>query len=758
MAMRVGQQFGNYCLISLLGEGGFADVYLAEHIYLGTQAAIKVRRTQLASEGIEQFRLEARLIARLEHSHIVHVQDFGVKDGMPFLIMNYAPNGTLRQRHPKGTRVPLPQVISYVNQVASALQYAHEHHIIHRDIKPENLLVGRNNEILLSDFGIALLTQNSLSQSTHELAGTIAYMAPEQIEGHPRFSSDQYSLAVLIYEWLCGSRPFHGSFMEVAAQHGTSPPPPLHERVPTLPLAVEQVVLTALAKEHRQRFATIQAFASDLEQACLSAGLQSSAPTWLSITPPLADPGMALYPVPAPIKLITPQSQPAPLTEIGSLPSIPASSLPAVSPEQSGLAQVPVHPPHRGPSRRTVLLELAALAGAGVIGTGLTWLFHTHTSQKTSATPGSTPSSGPSSSSHTTNTTNSSGAMFGFDPAHTHYNTKEKLLSAANVSQLVLYWTAPTASTILSSPSVANGVVYVGSNDGSLYAFDADTGKKRWSHLTGGEITSSPAVTRTTIYVGSRDSYFYAFDAMTGTLRWRFLTGDLIDSSPCVVYGVVYVGSNDYKLYAFDAATGKPYWATSTHYTINSSPAVYNGSIYVGLPDARLYAFDAVSGTLNWSYPTGSWINSSPTVANGFVYIGSEDGTLYAIHANNGTKYWAVSIGSQINSSPAVANGTVYVGADDGNLYAFNAMTGKQLWTVSVGNQIHSSPVIANGTVYIGSDNGKLYAFNATSGQQLWSILIGHQISSSPTIANGVVYIGSDDGKLYAFHVTGTIS
>jgi eukaryotic-like serine/threonine-protein kinase len=134
MADRVGQQLGNYRLIRLLGQGGFADVYLAEHIHLDTQAAIKVLSMRLTSDNMEHFRTEARTIARLVHPHIVRVLDFGVEDGTPYLVMDYAPQGSLRQRHPKGTRLPLTTIVDYVKQVAEALQYAHEKKLIHRDI------------------------------------------------------------------------------------------------------------------------------------------------------------------------------------------------------------------------------------------------------------------------------------------------------------------------------------------------------------------------------------------------------------------------------------------------------------------------------------------------------------------------------------------------------------------------------------------------------------------------------------------------
>src|SRR5258708_1999717 len=176
---RVGQQLGNYRLIHLLGKGNFAEVYLGEHIHLNTQAAIKVLHGQLARNDIEGFLTEARLIAHLRHPHIIQVLDFGVEDDIPFLVMDYAPHGNLRQRHPRGTQLPLDTINSYVKQLASALQYAHDKGLIHRDIKPENILLGHNNEVFLSDFGIAIVSQSSGSQHTHETAGTMAYMAPE---------------------------------------------------------------------------------------------------------------------------------------------------------------------------------------------------------------------------------------------------------------------------------------------------------------------------------------------------------------------------------------------------------------------------------------------------------------------------------------------------------------------------------------------------------------------------------------------------
>ena len=267
MADRVGQQFGNYRLVSLLGQGGYAEVYLGQHVRLSLQAAIKVLHAYLTGQEAEHFYQEAETIAKLTHPSIVRILDFDVQEGVPFLVMDYAPGGSLRRRYPKGNVVPLPQIVPYVKQVAAALQYAHEQKFIHRDIKPENMLVGRQQEVLLSDFGLAALAHSSASLSAQEAVGTLPYMAPEQIEGHPRAASDQYALAVVVYEWLCGSRPFEGSVSEVMVQHLSLPPPSLRERVPAISAGVEQVVLRALAKEPKERFASVQDFATALERA-----------------------------------------------------------------------------------------------------------------------------------------------------------------------------------------------------------------------------------------------------------------------------------------------------------------------------------------------------------------------------------------------------------------------------------------------------------------------------------------------------------
>lgn len=257
----VGQQLGDYKLTHLFGKGGMAEVYLGKHVNSGMEAAIKVWQAYLPGEMYEQFHQEIIAIAGLAHPNIVPVRDFGVVriNGMPFLVMDYAPKGSLLQKFPRGQPVDPVTLAPYVQQIADALHYAHEQGIIHRNLKPENVLRGAKREALLSDFGMSFISslqgQNMQVQNIQAAVPATAYMAPEQIQGQAVPASDQYALAAMIYEWLTGSPPLRDQ------------PQPLRQKIPTLSQDVNEVVMTALEKETKNRYASIQAFAKAFEAA-----------------------------------------------------------------------------------------------------------------------------------------------------------------------------------------------------------------------------------------------------------------------------------------------------------------------------------------------------------------------------------------------------------------------------------------------------------------------------------------------------------
>jgi outer membrane protein assembly factor BamB/photosystem II stability/assembly factor-like uncharacterized protein len=366
-------------------------------------------------------------------------------------------------------------------------------------------------------------------------------------------------------------------------------------------------------------------------------------------------------------------------------------------------------------------------------------------------------------------------SVYGYNPAHTHASPETNdRISASEAPELGRAWTASTGAPTDTSPAVANGVAYIGSFDGKLYAYDASGSagcsstpkvcSPLWTGATGSLLYSSPAVDHGVVYVGSTDGKLYAFDAdgasgcsgnpKTCAPLWTASTGGQIQSSPTVDGGRVYVGSNDSKLYVFDAggSTGcsgspkicAPLWTAPTGGAVQDSPAVEGGRVYVGSLDNKLYAFDAAGSTgcagspkvcsPLWTGATGGPLYSSPTVADGRVFIGSFDNSLYAFDAAGSTgcagspklcsPLWRGTTGWHIFvSSPAIANGVVYIGSEDAKLYAFRAdgssgCSGSPkvctpLWTATLaGTAAYSSPSIVNGTLFIGS-TGAISAFDA---------------------------------------------
>lgn len=311
MIDRSGQKLDNYRLFNLLGRGSFGEVYLAQHVVRKTRVAIKIfnidakqvhdldGRLLLWQVAIKIFNIdskqmnqpdiseEIRNLVRLNgHPNIVRIIDFSVKPPAPFIVMDYAPNGTLATKHPRGIPVPLATVMVYVKQIASALQYAHDESLIHRDVKPANILVAQNGTLLLSDFGITIPSQSMLVANIRgyqDFAGTPEYMAPEQIQSRPSRASDQYALAILVYEWLTGYPPFMGNQRDILNKHLSITPAPLPR---TVSPEIAAVLMKALSKNPENRYPTIQNFASELEHA-YNEVLQGSQTPTLVEKPPL---------------------------------------------------------------------------------------------------------------------------------------------------------------------------------------------------------------------------------------------------------------------------------------------------------------------------------------------------------------------------------------------------------------------------------------------------------------------------------------
>jgi serine/threonine protein kinase len=265
-----GQIIGNYLILERLGSGEFGSVYRAQNKMVAERiVAIKLINDKYVSsqEECQQFIHEARVLLRLKHQHILPVFDIGEQDGVPYIVLEFAPKGSLRNLFAPQSGQPLPveQALTIIRQVGQALQHAHQQGIVHRDLKPDNILFNENGEALLADFGISTELPTSTVRNTESISGTPPYMAPEQFQGLVSKLSDQYSLGCITYELVTGRKPFPANDFAVwAYKHSYEMPASPRQFNPAVPAYVEQAILRAMAKDRTQRFPDIAAFVAAL--------------------------------------------------------------------------------------------------------------------------------------------------------------------------------------------------------------------------------------------------------------------------------------------------------------------------------------------------------------------------------------------------------------------------------------------------------------------------------------------------------------
>lgn len=271
--LQSGQMLGPYRIISQIGKGGMANVYKAYQASVDRYVAIKVLPSQLAEsqEFATRFHQEARIIAKLEHPHILPVFDYGESDGVAYFVMRYLEAGTLKDKMEAGRPLPLNDIDKIVTQLTDALSYAHTHGIIHRDLKPANALIDSHGNIFLTDFGIAKLMESASPRltQTDAIMGTPAYISPEQAQSQPVDQrSDIYSLGIIVYEMVTGGVPFTADTPLAVLFKHISDPLPLPSLVkPDIPPSIEKVILKALAKDPKDRFATAEEFVAAWKRA-----------------------------------------------------------------------------------------------------------------------------------------------------------------------------------------------------------------------------------------------------------------------------------------------------------------------------------------------------------------------------------------------------------------------------------------------------------------------------------------------------------
>jgi len=341
-------------------------------------------------------------------------------------------------------------------------------------------------------------------------------------------------------------------------------------------------------------------------------------------------------------------------------------------------------------------------------------------------------------------------------------------------SNLTLAWKFTTNGAVISSPSVTDGIVYVGSQDKNIYAIGAWSGNLIWNFTTQGAIESSPAVANGKVYTGGDDGYVYCLDAYTGAFIWKtFVNGDLpytygslvLKSSPAVSGDRVYIGSLDGSLYALNVNDGNIDWKFETSGPILCSPAVADGAVYFTSEEpttAALYKLNANTGAVIWKqqlpyehqFTGGTEMMGSPSVAAGMVFASSDLRTYYGINATTGDIVWTFTNPAAMEfivSSPIYVNGELFI-IDKFNIACVNAMNGHTIWSFFTGDELYVSPSYADGKIYVVTSQRHIYILDATNnGTKLASFTTPSSGWSSPTLSNGRLYVGNNDWNVYCF-------
>ena len=257
-----------YEIVKSIGEGGMANVYLANDTILDRKVAVKVLRGDLSSDDkfIRRFQREALSVSNLSHPNIVEVYDVGEEDGQHYIVMEYIEGKTLKQLLKKRDSLTLTEVIDIMTQLTDGIAHAHESYIIHRDIKPQNIMIQDDGRIKITDFGIAMALNATQLTQTNSVMGSVHYLPPEQASGKgTTVKSDIYSMGILMYELLTGTVPFKGdNAVEIALKHMKDKIPSIRKQNPAIPQSVENILLKATAKNPRNRYDTAREMHEDL--------------------------------------------------------------------------------------------------------------------------------------------------------------------------------------------------------------------------------------------------------------------------------------------------------------------------------------------------------------------------------------------------------------------------------------------------------------------------------------------------------------
>lgn len=738
-------------------RGGMSVVYIVLDEFSHKRFAVKTVKEEMFEDrtAVDRFAQEARTWMNLgRHEHIVEAIIYREIKGQPFLFLEYVDGISLGDLIDREEQLLPPQVIDYALQVCEGMDYVHraevgpdDSGVIHRDLKPANIMINRRGGIKITDFGLAKVYGASTRLTDAGIGlGTYVFMPPEQFldaaSADP--TSDIYSFGVVLYRVLTGEYPVRGDsvgkLIHNILESNPQPPGEIREE---LPGPLEELVMRCLAKKRAERYASF----AHLREALLKIqpGVEAA---WADAEVLLCEVcgyrSTHRY-ISCPVCAAAMSEMPQTMEEAGA-------------PEEPEVAAAPVSTPQDFERAETLYRRAVALREEGQLRSALDLLRQATNLRSDFAE-----------AREVLDEVALELARSRADNRRPSYNwpmfrgsvTRAGYTPETVVPPLSRRWQLEIGSWILSSPSVANGVVYVGSRTersgsvGRLCAISARRGELLWEYATNYEINTGPAVMRgERLYVGAQRQLI-CLDARTGERIWGFVADDLVETSPAVVGSNLYFADAGGNVYALNIEARRVIWKCETGMPIFSSPAVWEDSVYFGSSDYMVRSVDAKTGEVQWEFATGGEVLSTPAFAAGALYVGSADNRLYALDASNGAKRWEFQTAGEIHSSPAILEDRIIFGSRDARIYAVDARTGKRRWHFETGDWVNCSPVISGGTVYCGSHDRHLYALEIDSGVCVWRFETGGEIASSPAVSQQSVYVGTNDGSVYCFRSRG---
>ena len=739
-------------------RGGMSIVYIVLDEFSQRRFAVKTLKEELLVDraAVNRFAQEARTWMNVgRHPNIVEAIIYREIEGQPFLFLDYVDGTDMQKLLETESRLFYPQLLTFALHICAGMEYVHNlpvgpggRGVIHRDLKPSNLMLTRECNVKVTDFGLAKMSGGTgrLTDTGMGL-GTYLYMPPEQFvdAASADRSSDIYSIGVVLYVAITGQQPLHGDNVGALIRNILNQEPVRPSQlVNNVPPALEEVVMPCLAKERADRYQSFSELAralGDIETAVMDAAAGSTALRCQQC-------GYTTRHEYSACPVCVGSMETAVFGAAGAAAAAPATSPPVDATGAAEAAAATLSAAEDLYQRATTWLAEGELRRAIALLRQVLAINPEHAEARRALDEAAL-ALVKERSKKATRAYN--WPMFRGNITRTGY-TPEVVLPP-----LQRRWQTKIGEWVIASPVVANGMVFVGSGShggigsGAICALAAKTGELLWERRFNHDVVLSGCVLGGKVLLFAVYNRLLALDAQTGDVLWQVAVPSEVTASPVAWQNVVYFGCDDGRVLALGTQSGQRIWEYRTEMGVHSSPLVWQGRVYVGSADYRLYALKAGSGELEWEFMTGGEIYSSPAFHQGRVYVSSADRRLYCIDADSGRQVWEFQTGGPVESSPAAWQSFVYVGSRDKRIYAVDAETGTHLWNFETKDWVNGSPALSGRALYCGSHDGMLYSLESHTGVCLWQYDTGAQLQSSPAVSGRAVYVAGRDGAVYCF-------